>query len=366
MKLGDGKVVKDFRREAYWLLEGYKQANTFILQCPLILIHYWGDDVVLASEPVPLQQTRLKIRTMPSVLRAVEKDVQAKSSHIVYKEKVVEQTNQNEATSKPRNLKQVQNLRERVKNQMRITKDAIINIHGLAHDDPSYIHLIQTWPDLLVVFGLRETIDQTLNLIKLGDEALYFTYDTTFTLGDFYLSILLVRNIIFESMPALPVLFLLHKKKLTHTHSIFFEQFSKLFPNHRNIPIVVDDEVAINKAILDKTNLYLLGCWRHLGKSVERWVAGAGGSKKEQSFYREEVYELFRLPSVNEFRRELATKSQRWSKPFIDYYDQSIKPKSERFGFWVIRGHAPLDPKTVTLVKWSRHWCFLSDHKASV
>jgi hypothetical protein len=191
---------------------------------------------------------------MPSVLRQIEEDVDSKSSHIVYKNKVAEQSDNHEAVSKPRDLKQVQNMRERVKNEKRVTKDAIINIHGLAHEDPSFVHVIQTWPDLLIVYGMKDMIDYTNDIMRLKDKNFYFTYDTTFTLGDFYKSVLIMRNITFQSMPATPVLFLLHKKKLTSCHNVFFEQFRILLPRHNNIPIVVDDEVAIAKSIKNNTD----------------------------------------------------------------------------------------------------------------
>ena len=100
-------------------------------------------------------QTKLKLRTMPSVLRSVEREVDSKPAHQVYKTKIVEKTDGNEAVSKPRNLKQVQNLRERVKNEKRLTKDSIINIHGIALDDPTYIHLIQTWPNMGCIYCTR-------------------------------------------------------------------------------------------------------------------------------------------------------------------------------------------------------------------
>ena len=42
------------------------------------------------------------------------------------------------------------------------------------------------------------------------------SYDTTFKLGDFYISPLLFRNIIFCTSPVMPDIFMLHKLKSTH------------------------------------------------------------------------------------------------------------------------------------------------------
>ena len=93
------------------------------------------------------------------------------------------------------------------KNTKRVSKDSVINVHGVAHDGPSFGHLIQTWSDLLIVFGLQEVIDLCNDILKCKDRNTYFTYDTTFNLGDFYLSTALVRNVIFTSQPTLPCLF---------------------------------------------------------------------------------------------------------------------------------------------------------------
>ena len=166
------------------------------------MVHYWGDDAVGKQARTSAGvQTKLKFRTMPSVLRSVEREVDSKPAHQVYKTKIVEKTDGNEAVSKPQNLKQVQNLRKRVKNEKRLTKDSIINIHGIALDDPTYIHLIQTWPDLLIVFGTQPIINYANEIMTLRDPDFYFSYNTTFTLGHFFLSVLLIRNIIFRTKP---------------------------------------------------------------------------------------------------------------------------------------------------------------------
>ena len=72
------------------------------------------------------------------------------------------------------------------------------------------------------------------------------------------------------------MLVLLHNKKVRE-HHIFFRLLSSKFKFTKDVPIIVNDETAINNAIRDNTNFYLVGCWRHLGKSVERWVGSAGG-----------------------------------------------------------------------------------------
>ena len=59
----------------------------------------------------------------------------------------------------------------------------------------------------------QQITDFANDLLKLKGAELYFTYDTAFTQGDFYFSILLVRNVLFQSFPALPLMSMIHKKK---------------------------------------------------------------------------------------------------------------------------------------------------------
>ena len=46
----------------------------------------------------------------------------------------------------------------------------------------------------------------------------YLTYDTTFKLGDFYVSILLFKHALFAEAPAIPAAFLMHERKFQASH----------------------------------------------------------------------------------------------------------------------------------------------------
>ena len=64
------------------------------------------------------------------------------------------------------------------------------------------------------------------NVIKDFDQLLHSTatkpqlllYDTSFRLGDFYVPALLFRNVLFDTAPAMPSFFLIHKRKLQSSH----------------------------------------------------------------------------------------------------------------------------------------------------
>ena len=71
---------------------------------------------------------------------------------------VCEKREGHEAVSKPRNVKQIHNVRAAQKGDLRLTRDAIYKTHELAYEG-GFIHYISTCPDLAVVAGSKGIID---------------------------------------------------------------------------------------------------------------------------------------------------------------------------------------------------------------
>ena len=119
-------------------------------------------------------------RTKPSVVEIenMTKEVEHHKAHKVYKELVCQNTEGHDAVSKLRNVKQLQNARAKVQNDIRWSKDTIVNTHELAYAHPDFIWHITTLPDLTVLCGEQEMID------LLQDIAL--TKDNRVTLHSFF------------------------------------------------------------------------------------------------------------------------------------------------------------------------------------
>jgi len=103
------------------------------------------------------------------------------------------------------------------------------------------------------------------------------SYDTTFQLGDFYVSPLIFRNILFKEQPSIPVAFLLHERKFTQTHEelihVVSEQVPTLQKFQPTIPLVTVGQKAIIAAIKTKfPNIQLVRCWNHLIKDIQHWL----------------------------------------------------------------------------------------------
>ena len=71
-----------------------------------------------------------------------------------------------------------------------------------------FIHFLSTYPDLCDVAGDVEMVKELNNVIQLRDENLLLSYDTTFNLGEFYVSPLVFKHVVFEANALVASLFL--------------------------------------------------------------------------------------------------------------------------------------------------------------
>ena len=142
------------------------------------------------------------------------------------------------------------------------------------------------------------------------------SYDTTFQLGDFYLSTLAFRHTLFEGGPVLPVAFLLHERKLASCHEELFKVCSKLVPSLKSTkkPIVTDEEQAYVNVI----SKYLpsaphLRCWNHITQDAKIWLSHHGASHEEKSVYINDLRELFHLSTQEDYTEFLQALAKKWS-----------------------------------------------------
>lgn len=131
----------------------------------------------------------------------------------------------------PRNLKQLRNMRYKCLHKSRISQDTLYNLHEVAYDVSGYMWKITTYPDLTCVFGMQELLEELDKVLLLKCDNQILSYDTTFQLGDFYVSPFIFRHTLFVENPCIPVMFLLHERKLTTTHKEFFTELRTRVPS---------------------------------------------------------------------------------------------------------------------------------------
>ena len=176
---GNGQTDKALKKEVYFPVTGEQ----------ICVVHYVRDETL--SVPGPHgnsdKQAKLFFRTKPSVREDAFQRAEKEKANVVYKEMVVENKEGHDAISKPRDIRQLHNARASKKEEIRLSKDAIINTHEIAYEG-DFIHSISTYPDLSIVIGSREIIEELNVIVKLRDPEFLLSYDTTFCLGDFYVS----------------------------------------------------------------------------------------------------------------------------------------------------------------------------------
>ena len=75
-----------------------------------------------------------------------------------------------------------------------------------------------------------ESLTQEVNnLLEVNDKKTLFSYDTTFNIGDFYMTPLICRHPLLKNDPAFPCAFLFHETKTTETHKCFFKYIQEVF-----------------------------------------------------------------------------------------------------------------------------------------
>ena len=199
---------------------------------------------------------------------------------------------------------------------------------------------IQTHPDLVCVCGHKSLFDE-MDRVLLVDSpgAQLLSYDTTFQVGDFYVSILSFKHVLFKENPVIPVAFMFHERKFQVVHERFFEICCKLSPSISKTqkPIVTDEERgivnAVSKYLVSSPNLQ---CWNHIFRDAMRWLRAHGAPSLDVSVYLSDLRDLFHLCSREEYDYELTKMCEKWSAVFLEYYNNNISPNIESIARWAI------------------------------
>ena len=123
----------------------------------------------------------------------------------------------------PRNYQQVANSQRAARNEARPSHDDIYNVNELAHHLDGFIKEIITYPYLIFVAGISELLNEFNKLALLNHKGLFCTYDTTFCLGDFYVTIITFQHGLFKKEPIIPLAFMVHDRKFQKAHEKFLQ-----------------------------------------------------------------------------------------------------------------------------------------------
>ena len=175
-----GGASKRFMRNIYFLPNN-KDTGPFIIQ-------YLGDSSTGHCNSKK-DTVNVYVQTKMNTWSAL---VENEDAYVIYKKEVAcenentEKPVEEELLGRPRNVEQLRNLKKKVNREQRLKWDKLYNVHEMAHDMDNFVHFINTFPDLVIICGLKQILEE-MELV-LGDLSLdqLLSYDTTFTMGDFY------------------------------------------------------------------------------------------------------------------------------------------------------------------------------------
>ena len=217
------------------------------------LIYYLGNDSVVVDLPHgnakhSAKTSKVFYRTDPN-LQAKMKESVGKAPVLVYSEMLESAPQQIErhVVDAPRDVQQIRNMQQLEKVSKCISRDSNYNLHVL-HKELKFIHVAITIPDLTLICYSDVTLARFKSLLNRSDlPAQSLAYDTTFDLGDFYLSVLTFRDTEFEESPVVPLVYMFHERKLQSVHNFVFSTFAELVPEIKDMSkwlIVTDEEKA--------------------------------------------------------------------------------------------------------------------------
>ena len=201
---------------------------------------------------------------------------------------------------------------------------------------------------LLHTYDIKQEILEEADRVLALKAPQLLSYDTTFQLGDFYVSPLIFRHTIFEEKPCIPAMFLIHERKYTETHWEMFRECMARIPalKKATCPIVTDKEQAISNATkLELQGVQLVHCWNHIFRDLKLWLHRHGAPSQDISVYTEDVFRLLHSTSKVEYETQLALNCQRWDAAFEEYYIKEVHPEvPTTIGRWVLEGLQIYDP----------------------
>ena len=322
-----------FHRHAWWLIE----------KPSIVLVHYIGDESEYKETPHGNSKTNTReyIRTCPSVLATLkEQDLETPIS-VYQKESTNSCPSSHQAVLTPRDLKQVQNTIKISRQEKKLSQDEIYNLTILAHELKGYITEITVYPELKCFFGLPDVMSEFNRLLQMQSKfVMYCSYDTTFDLGDFYLTPIVFRHVLFEDSPVIPLAFMLHKRKYQTLHEDFLRHLTRHIPSLKKstVPIITDREQGISNAIkIVLPNSPIFYCWNHIKQDIIRWLQRHKISRSQMQIYLSHIEQIMMSTSEDEFLENITKLSAVWSDTFLGYFTKYIqKDIQNHAGRWLI------------------------------
>ena len=129
--------------------------------------------------------------------------------------------------------------------------------------------------------------------------------NTTFKLGDFYVSPLLFRNFFLKGNPILQAMFMIHERKPKSTHDELMKIVAHKLPHRsQTVSMVTDEEKGLHQ----------------LMRKCADFCAGIISSAPQNKGHGAEIHYLLHQKNEMEYNLQLDEIKKSWSQPFLQYF----------------------------------------------
>lgn len=294
-----------------------------------ILIHYVGKIDLVDHKPHGnrvVNKEKKHVMTAKSQLQEQKNEIKNPPNK-VYK-KIISKTDVHPALSlvmEPRDKKQVANTIRNERERRLVSSDDIIGLYILNSELNGFVEMLELLPDFFTILYGQESVEIFQNIVDKTKVVMF--YDTTFNLGDFYLSLLSYQHSFFNPSPVIPLFFLIHSKRTERIHTNFFKHINENFPFINGQIIITDRESAITnsiKKVLQKTRLFY--CWNHIQQDVKNWVIKQKNMDiSDVKVYVNHVWDLLDSDNSTSFESKFDQMAENWTENFKRYFINNLK-----------------------------------------
>ena len=320
--MSNGKVSK-FHKNVYQLINDDRE------RVPVV-VHYFGDHSIAA-----VRDTKQKLRDLGDMGSAG-----VSTEHTYSKFDENERKLTVHRAVKPKQIK-----------KCILSKDDFQELHRTAYGLGSYIKLISHYPDLIIVFAMKEISDDLENLLKLNQEARpLFSYSNSYELGEYIVSTFLYTHPAFHERPTIPSHFVIHEKSCGLAHQELCRILAQMTPTLCTgaNPVVLNlDPNKFSAISTIFPNMHTLFSWKDVIANTKAWLYANGASQQEVTVYIEDLRQLFSQRSKELYDEALVECKTRWHGFFEEYYMKEIhEVVNDRLGRWALEKWNVYNPYT--------------------
>ncbi|CAF3364813.1 unnamed protein product [Rotaria socialis] len=319
-----------------------------------VLVCYFGNFYIAEKRPhgsCRLENSHVFHHTPASTIAQIDELVSKMPGAAAYK--ILVATNGD--VEAPRNAAQCQYRRQKYLKNQKITCDEIKNLILLSYELNGFYKLLQLQPETSIVLMHDQMKQQFANLLTKTKEIIPLYYDTTFSLGEIYVSILGFRHVMFSEKPILTLAILMHDSKRELVHERFVQIINHELPDlHKKSILVTDGENALKNAFQTHYPTMLqLRCWNHAIKDIKLTAKryyyndqenhandddSVPKTKKEIiADVMDSITNLLRVSTRAEPLAEFQNILQSWPIKFRKYMETYILPIIDELGGWSSR-----------------------------